>query len=295
MDHVTFMQLFAIGADRSVDQDAFTTVGTTTFTVPPNVYSISWVGIQGGQGGASAGGDGGYLAYLNNIPVTPNEALTLVTGAAGAGASFNNSNATVKGSAGGHSRLLRGATTLASTDPADFIPGIVRFAGGLGGNALLSSYSDGGGGGGAGGYAGEGGRGASYSSSTLSGANSGSGGAGGGGGMTMGYFLATFLYVGFFGGRGGGTGLNGQGSSGPAGTSLSPSAERAANADANSGGGVGSTAPGYGYGGGGGRTTVDSTNGSVTTSAGGNGGTGANRLIWPGTIRQFPSTRTADE
>jgi hypothetical protein len=298
MDHVTFMQLFAIGADRSVDQEAFTTPGTFNFIVPPNVYSISWVGIQGGQGGGTAGGNGGYLAYLDNIPVTPNETLTIVTGAGGTSVTFNPNTTSVKGAVGGHSSLKRGSTTLATTDPAITIPGIVRFAGGVGGFGRGGQYGDGGGGGGAGGYSGVGGDGASYSSGVITNASSGSGGAGGGGGITQGYFVASTLWVGFLGGMGGGTDLKGQGSSGSAGTSVSGDEEKSAAANSTANGGTGSLSTasgGYGGGGGGGRNTVDTTNGNTSPSFGQNGRGGAVQLIWPGTLRQYPSTRTADE
>jgi hypothetical protein len=297
MDHITFMESFAVGSDRSVDQQSFTTPGTTTFQIPANVYSLSWLGIQGGQGGASAGGDGGYLAYLDNIAVTPLETLTIVIGAGGISAASTTS-ASLKGAVGGHSSLTRSGTVLATTDPAVSIPGIVRFAGGIGGDAFISQTSDGGGGGGAGGYAGAGGRGASYAGSdTVALAAGGTGGSSGGGGMTRGYFEASTLWVGFFGGRGGGTGLLGQSSSGAAGTSLTANVMRGAADDVNSGGGIGSPSGGVGYGGGGGggRGTVDTTNGNQTRTPGQNGTGGAVQLIWPGTVRQYPSTRTADE
>jgi hypothetical protein len=35
--------------------------------------------------------------------------------------------------------------------------------------------------------------------------------------------------------------------------------------------------------------------GAVNSGAGGAGGSGAVRIIWPGDLRQFPSTRTTDE
>lgn len=293
MDHVTFMELFATGSDRSVDQEEFIVPGTYSLKVPPNVTSMSFVAIQGGQGGASAGGDGGRLAYLNNVPVTPNETLTVIVGAGGAGAMFDSGNAAAKGSVGVHSSVKRGTTTLVTTDPAVAITGVVRWQGGIGGNGIVGSTADGGGGAGAGGYAGAGGNGASYSSSAVVPATAGTGGAGGGGGMTNGYFDASPYWVGYLGGQGGGTDIKGQGANGAAGASKT-SAGVVTFPDS---GGTGSPAgsAGYGGGGGGGSGTVSTIDGTQTYAGGAAGTGGAVRAIWPGNIRQYPSTRTADE
>lgn len=121
-------------------------------------------------------------------------------------------------------------------------------------------YTDSGGGGAAG-YSGVGGSGARPGSIP---ATAGSGGGGGGGAV---------------GGGGGGVGLLGYGSSGAAGVAI----------NSGGGGGSGGSSGGYLQGGvyGGGC-------GHVAEVGGANGG-GAVRIIWPGNLRQFPSTRTADE
>lgn len=141
------------------------------------------------------------------------------------------------------------------------------FAGDGGGNGGLGTNGSSGGGG-AGGYDGAGGNGGSGGSSGTN----GQGGGGGGG-----------SHSGAAGGRadcGGGVGVYGKGASGSGGIS------------AGGGGGSGGTAGGGwnsgvggSYGGGGGGTS-----GSPKA-----GGAGAVRIIWPGNLRQFPSTRTADE
>ena len=128
--------------------------------------------------------------------------------------------------------------------------------GGNGGNA--SSGVPGvaeGGGGGAGGYSGNGGNGMIYSGGYQDNNSAGSGGGGHGGGGLM----------------GGGVGILGEGASG------------SSNAQGGSGGENGGNNNSGGKYGGGGR--ADNTAGAV----------GAVRIIWPGSVRQFPSTRTADE
>jgi hypothetical protein len=51
----------------------------------------------------------------------------------------------------------------------------------------------------------------------------------------------------------------------------------------------------YGGGGGGGNTWVGTSDGVRYPGLGNSGSSGAVRIIWPGNLRQFPSTRTADE
>lgn len=109
--------------------------------------------------------------------------------------------------------------------------------------------------GGAGGYTGGGGSGGSGDGGGPSAGGSGSGGGGGGGGGSV-----SFDPV-----RGGGVGLKGSGSSGVGGY---PGAD----------GQPGSSGTGAMYGGG----------------NDGYGYSGAVRIIWPGTTRQFPSTNTGD-
>ena len=69
-------------------------VGTTTWTVPSGIYSISITGGGGGGGGGSGdgganndgpgyGGGGANLITTSNIAVTPGQVLDIVVGAAG--------------------------------------------------------------------------------------------------------------------------------------------------------------------------------------------------------------------
>ena len=126
---------------------------------------------------------------------------------------------------------------------------------GTGGNG---GNSTGGGGAGAGGYSGNGGN----------SQQNGSGGGGGGGANPN---------FGNNAGGGGGVGLLGEGSSG-----AGRSGTNQERGGAGSGGeGGGNNGAGGNYGGGGGMIFP--------------GAKGAVRIIWPGSVRQFPSTRTADE
>ena len=122
-----------------------------------------------------------------------------------------------------------------------------------------------GGGGGAAGYAGDGSSGLGASTQDRAG-QAGAGGGGGGGG---GYSASTG-----YAGKGGGTCLRGQGASGAGGLPGFDGGQGSAHA--------GSPATTSFYGGGG---AIYNTIGSG----------GAVRIIWPGNLRQFPSTRTANE
>lgn len=161
--------------------------GTYTWTVPEGVYSISAVTIGTGANGNNQyssggvtyngnGGNGGKLAYKNNIPVTPGETLNIGVTAA---TLFN------------YSYLSRNTTSLCRATngiyPSGTSVGDAVFAGGVGGTN--------GSGGGAGGYSGAGGKGGNNSSA----GSAGTGGAAGGGGGLNG---------------GGGTGIYGEGASG---------------------------------------------------------------------------------
>lgn len=271
-----------------VGQDLFTAVGSQSFTVPAGVTSISVVCIGGGGGGAGCagnvnlgpgGGGGGALRYVNSIAVTPGESLTVAVGAGGAGGPVGQNN----GSAGGTSSVSRGGTTLCSADGgAGGIGGGAGGAGastgtGTGGNGGAGGTGGGnaagGAGGGAGGYSGNGGDGDAGNSNGNS--TGGAGGAGGGGGSVI---------AGSAGG--GGVGVLGEG---PSGTSV---AGAPAGGQGGSGGLSAASSPnsvGGIYGAGGGTIEDD------TAAAGSAGGQGAVRIIYPGNLRQFPSTRTIDE
>lgn len=282
------------GYSTAADSVTFTTLGTTTLTVPAGVTRISAVVIGGGGGGAgtTGGGGGGYggdLRWARDIAVNPGDVLTVIVGAGGAGG-------TTVGAAGSQTQIKLGSTVLLSaaggsygsnadnsanskpaprpqngTSTAISLPNIGGGTGGQGGWEEASAQ--GGGGGGAAGYAGNGGiggdadEGITYKLLTGLTANpapglAGTGGAGGGGGAGD-----------TTSGGGGGVGLLGQGSNGAGGA--------ATTRGGGGSGGTGGTVTGVGglYGGGGGG--VDSS------GSGGAGAQGAARIIW-GTNRYYP-------
>jgi hypothetical protein len=252
-----------------IGESSFTSPGTYSWVVPTDVVSITAVAVGGGAGGGysrgTGGGGGGSLAYVNHIPVTPGETLTVGVGTSGRGQSFFGASSVATD--GGNSYLKRGAISLVEVGGGKTGSAGVRGAGGVvivgtGGTGGAGNYDRGGGvqacgGGGAGGYSGAGGDG--YEN--AGGGSDGSGGGGGGGGVSQG---------------GGGVGLYGEGASG---------------ASFGFGGSGGSGASGLNgglYGGGGGGP-------SNTSGLGGNGGVGAVRIIWGlGLNRYFPVNNTAD-
>lgn len=268
-------------------QQAFTTPGTYSFIVPTGLTELSAVLVGAGStGGTKTGGAGGSLRYINNLPVTPGETLTVSVGAGGGYGST------------GPTTLKRGSDTLlyafsnygagrwnqpeatnvpSSTPvgPGPYGGTVGGASGGGGGNPNVNYAASGGGG--AGGYSGAGGGG----SGTGAG-SSGSGGGGGGGGGTTGQSTRV-------GGGGGGVGLHGEGTSGGAGGAVSGAG------GGGSGGANGETGKnnqvvrGGLYGGGGGGN-AGSSSFNAGYSPGGNGGA---RIIW-GSGRSFPSTNTGD-
>lgn len=253
------------GLGKPKSQEEFTTQGTYSFVVPSGVTSISTVTIGGGGCTLFGGnrGGGGALSYVNNIAVTPGETLTVTVGAPGY---YLPGMGVVDGS---ESSLKRGSTVLCSAAAAlGSIGGSTGvgtvFAGGnsTGGDDSQSQYA---GGGGAAGYSGKGGDGGYLS------ATDGAGGGGGGG---------------IDGCGGGGTGIYGQGPNGAKGSEYGY--QGGGGGSGGTAGTTGTSTPrnhGGSFGGGAGRYVITSL------FAGG----GAVRIIWPGNLRQFPSTRTADE
>lgn len=271
-------------------QQAFITVGTTSWTVPAGVNTISAVCIGAGASSSSGGGGGG-LRWINDLPVTPGETLTVVVGKSNTVSLAEDSsikrgtNVLVYGGGAGLSGSYNRLGGRGSTVGAGPYGGTI--GGGNGGHSDSTltygspgSVGDfvGGGGGGAGGYSGAGGSGAGSGQTAAA----GTGGGGGGGGRSTSAPNPS-------GGGGGGVGLYGEGTSGAAGS----------NAYSAGGGGGGS-----------GGTSGAAGNYSLTTGTyslggtyggGGGGGTyygygqqGAVRIIW-GTGRAFPSTLTTDQ
>jgi hypothetical protein len=297
----------SLSPDNEPGQSANVVAGSSSFTIPTGVTTISAVVIGGGGGGAasinsgnstSGGGGGGGLSWKNNIPVTPGETLTVVVGAGGTGVGD------YTGGTGGDSYIARGGTILLKANGGkggvgnngNFRPSYLWLGGngGEGGTAVDASYggANGGkggnggsgstnyraGGGGAGGYSGTGGAGGPGGGSYNAG-GAGSGGGGGGGASTPNSPYS---------GGGGGTGLNGEGTSGAGGGAVTPD--------------IGNPAGGVGKGGSGGSDGVNYTltggsyGGGGSGSTGGpygNGAPGAVRIIW-GIDRGYPSTGTTD-
>jgi hypothetical protein len=275
-----------------ISQALWTTPGTYTWVVPDDVTTVSVVCVGGGGGGGNwsnglQGGGGGGLGYRNNITVVPGTTIGLQVGAGGAGGGTG-----TNGQDGGESwfsnvLLVRahGGTGGQQDSPKALGGSFVGDGGGIGGGAPIGVGIGGsGGGGGAGGYSGNGGDGGNNSGSVAPTAGAGGGGGGGGGASTGGDNGA---------GGGGGVGIYGQGTNGAAGVSgtnvgtgggAGSSGTAGATGESNTTDGVNRGGAGGLFGGGGGNSATS-----------GNGGGGAVRIIWPGNVRQFPSTRTADE
>jgi hypothetical protein len=300
-------------------QKVFTSVGTTTWSVPDGVTSITAVCVGGGGGasGGSAssdggtGGGGGGLAY-GTISVTPGDVLYIRVGTGGTGGrSYNYDNAFSQGSAGnpGQSSYIKtgshsGTAFLegggggggafgfgASGGSGGTSTGTARVGGGSGGSGGSNDGSRSGGGAGAGGYGGNGGNGANGSITDLSG-SAGTGGAGGGGANAN--DIVTEVYN-----SGGGVGIGASGINGAGGSGSSQSTFLAAgtsgsdgiSATSSSGNSSNQRAVGGLYGGGGGTKRHTSIFANVRD--GGNGGQGAVRIVW-GTSRSYPTTNTSD-
>ena len=272
-------------------QQAYTTAGTYTFTVPAGVTSVSVLCVGGGQGGSNQiggpGGDGGSLSYKNSITVSPGENCTVTVGdksngstdtaSAASDSSFVLSNASLEVMAKG------GGSSSSNIGTA--------YAGGIGKESGSTSRK---GGGGAGGYSGVGGNGGENTTSGSSGSGGGGGGGGGAGFAYIWYLDGTERYG---GGGGGGVGILGSGSNGAGGAA-------GVNVEGGGGGGGGGGSSGsnggssssvygasggaYGGGGGTGGSFTDSNTLVTTYYAGGNGAVGAVRIIW-GAGRSYPS------
>lgn len=286
----------------------FTVPGTYSWECPENVTRISVLVIGGGGGGdagsdligVGGGGGGGALAFRNNVTVVPGQTYTIIVGDGGFGqntvsgttvqvSTAGNSSSAFSCIAGGGAKGSRseGGVGIGSTQAAGgVISGVYDGGnpGGAGGSIDTSAYGfRGPGGGGAAGYTGTGGEGArgareDTAPATSAGFSGSAGAGGGGGGGGSGYTSDTVKET---GGTGGGVGIYGQGTSGQGGTGGSSSVPVQ-----NGGDGSGGSNGLFGAGGGGGsggddRSADDGKNGAV-------------RIVWPGTVRQFPTSRTAN-
>jgi PKD repeat protein len=247
---------------------SYTTVGTTSWTVPAGVTSVEYLVVAGGGGGAGSrtfankggsggGGAGGLITGI--LAVTPGASLTVTVGAGGAGGAAGINNginggnsvfSTITSTGGGYGAVGNNVATSGGTGGSGG-GGYLGGAGGAGisgqgyagGSSLASPYLSGGGGGssqaGSGATGSAAGKGGDGTPSSISGSSVTYAGGGGGGSGTAGI-------AGALGGSGGGG----------AGGALTVN--------------KGTDATGYGSGGGGGTSAVS----GGTNSAGGNGSDG---------------------
>ena len=287
-------------------QASFTTPGNYSWTVPDNVYNISFVAVgAGGRGYSSTypsttigqAGGGGGLIYYNGLSVTPGTTLQLTVGApppvnyntASQGARYqqigntyivdvnNNYYIAQAGESFVNAVSLTGLGGYCAGGYGSGPAGTVIRRGGSGGtytSAVGATTWYGGGGGSAAGYSADGVSGGSISViaignvSYTNGVNGRGGSGGGGDAQSTSYGI---------GGTGGGVGIFGEGVSGLGGTGT-----LGYNGSAGSGG------VGVLYGGGSGGAGY-----SVATGSNSVAGNGAIRIIW-GQDRYFPNTNTID-
>jgi hypothetical protein len=266
-------QLFVASARQApaaAGQQVFTSVGTTSYVVPAGVYSISAVCV----GAGAQRGAGGALAYVNNIPTSPGETLTIQV-----------SGQTPQNNAASSTYIKRGGTSLVEAGSgnaglsSNYTGGaVIVGSGGAGGNSSAN-----GSGAGAGGYSAKGANSVAAYPTSVGGV-AGTGGSGGSGGGSD-ILIEGIYYAG--GGGGGGVQLLGTsgGGNGSAGGSLG----------GGGGGGSGGANGTNASDGGGGAGGLYGGGGSASTYSLGAGASGAVRIIWPGNDRQYPSTRVSDE
>lgn len=237
------------------------------FIVPDGVRQISCVLVGAGASADDrASGGGGSLVYAT-IPVTPGQALYITVGTSRGSSDIGGSSyiSTERYDYDASSAILLapGGDNLSDNSDVDdpIIPSDAIVSGSYAGGASIPASNAGGGGGGAGGYSGVGGIGGYTSNSSAGSPGSGGGGGGGGGSSTS---------SGEYGGFGGGVGLYGEGSSGAGGSFP---------------GGNGGDGSGGSYGGGAGA--------AYSSAVSHSGRDGAVRIVWPGQMRRFPSTRVS--
>ena len=271
----------SITTSAPVGSQSYTTPGTYSWVAPTGVTSISGIIIGGGGSGGYAacccgsgtgggGGGGGQATIFTNKSVTPGSSYNLVVGIGGTPSSVHScSHSSISMFGYSADGGYRGGDSPGSggTGGAGGHTCSYGFYGGSGASGFNGNGAYGGGGGGGAGAGAAGGTGATAGTNGVAGTScygGGGGGSGGTGGGGMG-ISAPFsagsggLWASHTGGGGGSGGQNGQGWS--------------------------STHAGYGgqYGGGG-------SGQDTSTALPGNGGSGAIRLIWPGSTRHWPST-----
>jgi sugar lactone lactonase YvrE len=260
-----------------INKQTFSSVGTTTFSVPSDITSITikaW-GAGGGSAGSgsasgsngAAGGGGGFAE--DTVTVTPGASLSVLVGGGGVGGAVSGCVQASGGGGGGYSGV----------HDASYSYYVIAPGGGGGGSGSDSSSEDGGPGGAGGGATGtngtDGQAGFSAAGTGGGGGTPTSGGAGGSGGGTGGDASDGASNMGGTGGQNGTTCAGGAGGTIGGGTG--------GGADSTKGGGGGGGGGGY-YGGGGGEAGADST---IELPAGGGGGgsayvTGTNTIVTAG-------------
>ena len=254
--------VYSVGGQQETGRQNYTSGGTSSFTVPNGVTSITvkaWGGGGGGGGGAATGGTGGVgggagFTYTT-VSVTPQDVLTVYVGGGGTGGTYSSSGTVAGGGGGGggYSAIYNNTTSTM----------LVVAAGGGGGGGARQARSGGAGGAGGGtnGTAGSNG----YSATN---------GAGGGGGTQSTYGLAG-TSTGNDGANGaalkGGAGGDGQTNDGTDGSGASGGTNGGGNGGKPN---VNTTRAGGGGGGGGlyGGAGGGATSSSTTASGGGGGG-----------------------
>lgn len=240
--------LYTVGG-TTFNGQIYSSQGTSTFTVPTGITSLTvkaWGGGGGGGGGGSgaAGGAGGAGGYVTGtLAVTAGETLNVYVGGGGGGGTVNTNG--LGGGGGGYSSIYRASTALA----------IASGGAGGGGGRSTSVGSAGGAGGGTTGVAGSGG------TQGGSGGTQSAGGAAGTTGNNVGTAGSSLT---------GGLGANGRNNNGADG-----GAANGGLATGGAGGSVTTTSRGAGGGGGSGYFGGGGGSGSTTATSGGGGGGGS--------------------
>jgi hypothetical protein len=268
----------------------YTTPGSYTWTAPAGVTSVSVLFIGSGAAGRTGftyycccqgqisvggqGGGGGGAGAANQYPTTPGTGYSVKVGAPGPACAnyFTGTSSFLPYVAPKMTQTTGGLGNAGGGNDAGYGHG------GYGGSPSAYNRNYGIPGGGGGGAAANpftscgGGSGGACGSNGYQGQSTGSAGGGAGG----------LYYTNATGAGGGGVGLYGLGSTGSGGTIVSGYPPNPGGG--GSGGNSGSGSTGGAYGGGGGGTGYPANTGA------GQGASGAVRIVWPGSSRQFPST-----
>lgn len=241
----------------------FKNVGSTTWTVPAGITSITYLVVAGGGGGAGGqasehgGGGGGAGGFLNGTTTVSSGNISIVVGSGGTAGAANN-----VGTAGGNSSFAGTVTAIGGGRGGTYFT-YGATIGGSGGGAGAGNFTTG-----ANGTGGQGTRGGNVTATTTNGRHGGGGGgasaaggntvssgsltvsAGGGGAGASSSITGTNTY---YAGGGGGGGSSASGGSGGA-------------AGGAGGGGSGATYDG--------TSLTAATAGGTNTGGGGGGGSG---------------------